>query len=83
MELCLKTSCVGKFQSPEEGDVDMAINYAAQGTLDSQDKSCCSQHPLDTLLEEKEITYPLVPYPYIPVVTGGKAICVFLIPFDL
>ena len=64
-------------------DLNMAINYAAQGTLDSQDKSCCSQHPLDTLLEEKEITYPLVPYPYIPVVTGGKAISVFLIPFDL
>ena len=22
LELCLKTSCVGKFQSPEEGDID-------------------------------------------------------------
>lgn len=31
----------------------MAINYAAQSTLDSQDKSCCSQHSLHTLLGEK------------------------------
>lgn len=61
----------------------MAINYAAQGTLDSQNKPCCSQHSLDTLLGEKEVTYPLVPYPDIPVVTGGEAISVFLIPFDL
>ena len=62
----------------------MAINYAAQGTLVSQDKSCYSQHPLHILSEgKKKITYPLVPYPYIPVMTGGKAISVFFIPFDL
>lgn len=61
----------------------MAINQAAQGTLVSQNKSCYSQHPLQILSEGKKITYPLVPYPYIPVMTGGKAISVFFIPFDL
>lgn len=31
----------------------------------------------------EEITHPLVPYPHIPVMTGGEAISIFFIPFDL
>lgn len=42
-----------------------------------------SQHPLRTRGRGTALTHPLVPYPNVPVVTGGKAISVFFIPFDL
>lgn len=33
--------------------------------------------------EKKEITHPLIPYPHITVMAGGKAVSIFFIPFDL
>ena len=32
---------------------------------------------------KKEITHPLIPYPHIAVMAGGKAVSIFFIPFDL
>lgn len=69
----------------------MAIGHAAEDTLASQHKSCYSQHPLHSHCEglkttwggREEITHPLVPYPHVPIMTGGEAISIFFIPFDL
>lgn len=71
----------------QDYDLKMAICHSPRGTLAFLDESCYSQHhphtPRTNWGGRQEITHPLVPYPHIPVMTGGEAISIFFIPFDL